>query len=142
MIVPVILSGGSGTRLWPLSREGYPKQLLRLSGPHTLLQDTVMRVVGGAAQDSGAAAAIAAPLVVCGDVNVFEKILTRYQDHVFAVVGKHVPHDMVEEVAHDAFVRIYQSLSTFKHHGSFKYWLTRIPDVSWGSALSAGIPKG
>ena len=40
-ITPVILSGGSGTRLWPLSRELYPKQLLKLVGNHTMLQDTV-----------------------------------------------------------------------------------------------------
>ena len=41
---PVILCGGSGTRLWPLSREQYPKQLLALSGDHTLLQATALRV--------------------------------------------------------------------------------------------------
>ncbi len=40
---PVILCGGSGTRLWPLSRASYPKQLLALIGPHTLLQDTLLR---------------------------------------------------------------------------------------------------
>jgi len=46
MIVPVILSGGSGTRLWPLSRELYPKQLLPLVGEKTMLQETVIRVSG------------------------------------------------------------------------------------------------
>ncbi|HJU20831.1 MAG TPA: mannose-1-phosphate guanylyltransferase/mannose-6-phosphate isomerase [Stellaceae bacterium] len=44
MIHPVILSGGSGTRLWPMSRTLYPKQLLRLLGDHSLLQQTVRRV--------------------------------------------------------------------------------------------------
>lgn len=44
IIHPVILSGGSGTRLWPLSREHYPKQLLRLVGEQTLLQQTVSRL--------------------------------------------------------------------------------------------------
>jgi mannose-1-phosphate guanylyltransferase/mannose-6-phosphate isomerase len=44
MIVPVILSGGSGTRLWPLSRALYPKQLLSLMGANTMLQDTVLRL--------------------------------------------------------------------------------------------------
>lgn len=44
MIFPVILSGGSGTRLWPLSRAMYPKQLLPLLGENTMLQDTVLRV--------------------------------------------------------------------------------------------------
>ena len=41
---PVLLSGGSGTRLWPLSREAYPKQFLALSGDRTMLQDTWLRV--------------------------------------------------------------------------------------------------
>jgi mannose-1-phosphate guanylyltransferase / mannose-6-phosphate isomerase len=46
MIHPVILSGGSGTRLWPMSRTLYPKQLLRLAGDDSLLQQTVRRVAG------------------------------------------------------------------------------------------------
>src|SRR5271155_3448760 len=44
MIHPVILSGGSGTRLWPMSRTLYPKQLLSLLGRDSLLQQTVQRV--------------------------------------------------------------------------------------------------
>lgn len=43
-VKPVILSGGSGTRLWPLSRQLYPKQLLPLVGDQTLLQDTITRL--------------------------------------------------------------------------------------------------
>ena len=43
-IIPVLLSGGTGTRLWPLSRETYPKQLLSLLGEKTLLQQTALRV--------------------------------------------------------------------------------------------------
>ncbi len=45
-IIPVVLSGGSGTRLWPLSREHYPKQLLSLINDNTLLQDTLKRLDG------------------------------------------------------------------------------------------------
>ena len=45
-LVPVLLSGGSGTRLWPLSRESHPKQFLPLLGEHTLLQDTWLRLRG------------------------------------------------------------------------------------------------
>ena len=61
-ITPVILSGGSGTRLWPLSRELYPKQLLKLVGNHTMLQDTVLRLGGLKA---------GAPVVVCNDSHRF-----------------------------------------------------------------------
>ena len=43
-MIPVILSGGSGTRLWPLSRPLYPKQFLALHGENTLFQDTLLRV--------------------------------------------------------------------------------------------------
>jgi mannose-1-phosphate guanylyltransferase/mannose-6-phosphate isomerase len=62
MLVPVILSGGAGTRLWPLSRELHPKQLLALVGPHTMLQDTVRRLAG---------LAVAAPMVVCNEAHRF-----------------------------------------------------------------------
>jgi len=59
-ILPVILSGGSGTRLWPLSREAYPKQLLALSGSMTLLQQTALRAEGLQSY-----ATVLAPCVVC-----------------------------------------------------------------------------
>lgn len=45
MIIPVILAGGSGTRLWPLSRELYPKQLLSLVDEKTMLQNTILRLM-------------------------------------------------------------------------------------------------
>ena len=61
LIQPVVLSGGSGTRLWPLSREKYPKQLLPLIGDDSLLQATVRRVEGVAGVQ------LAAPMVVCNE---------------------------------------------------------------------------
>ena len=63
MLIPVILSGGSGTRLWPLSRELYPKQLLPLVGKRTMLQETVARLDG--------MAGVAAPIVVCNESHRF-----------------------------------------------------------------------
>lgn len=45
-LVPVVLCGGSGSRLWPLSREQYPKQFLRLFDKHSLLQGTLLRLKG------------------------------------------------------------------------------------------------
>lgn len=46
MLHPIILSGGSGSRLWPLSRTTFPKQLLPLVTEHTMLQDTILRLKG------------------------------------------------------------------------------------------------
>jgi len=45
-LYPVIMAGGSGTRFWPLSRHLFPKQLLRIGGEHTLIQQTMQRVLG------------------------------------------------------------------------------------------------
>jgi mannose-1-phosphate guanylyltransferase/mannose-1-phosphate guanylyltransferase/mannose-6-phosphate isomerase len=61
-IVPVILSGGTGTRLWPLSREGYPKQFWPLASGATMLQDTASRARGPG---------FAPPMVVCGEAHRF-----------------------------------------------------------------------
>jgi mannose-1-phosphate guanylyltransferase/mannose-6-phosphate isomerase len=63
MLIPVILSGGSGTRLWPLSRELYPKQLLPLVGDRTMLQETARRVEG--------IADVGLPVVVCNESHRF-----------------------------------------------------------------------
>src|ERR1044071_1365534 len=63
MITPVVLSGGSGTRLWPLSRELYPKQLLPLVSKGTMLQETLARLSG--------VSEVTAPIVVCNDNHRF-----------------------------------------------------------------------
>src|SRR4051812_13029872 len=62
-LIPVILCGGSGTRLWPLSREGYPKQFLRLLGQDSLLQQTALRLRG--------IDGISPPLLVSGENSRF-----------------------------------------------------------------------
>lgn len=63
MIHPVILSGGAGTRLWPLSRELYPKQLLPLVGEKTMLQETIVRLDGLEKVESS--------LIVCNEAHRF-----------------------------------------------------------------------
>jgi mannose-1-phosphate guanylyltransferase/mannose-6-phosphate isomerase len=61
-IVPIVLSGGVGSRLWPLSRQSNPKQLLPLAGPNTMIQDTLARARGES---------FAAPVVICGEQHRF-----------------------------------------------------------------------
>ena len=63
MLIPVILSGGAGTRLWPLSREHYPKQFLPLVGERTMIQDTALR--------TGGLAGVTGPIVVCNEAHRF-----------------------------------------------------------------------
>lgn len=63
MIKPVILAGGSGTRLWPLSRKLYPKQFLQLIENHTLLQCTLLRL----ADIEG----VGTPIIICNEAHRF-----------------------------------------------------------------------
>jgi len=71
-IQPVILSGGSGTRLWPLSREHYPKQLIALCGEFSLLQDTVKRLDGLDGQKiAGVGITTKAPLIIANEEHRF-----------------------------------------------------------------------
>lgn len=62
MIVPVIMAGGTGSRLWPMSRELYPKQFLRLNGDQSMLQDTVSRLDG---------LNVSAPMLICNEQHRF-----------------------------------------------------------------------
>ncbi|KKZ12585.1 MAG: mannose-1-phosphate guanyltransferase [Candidatus Synechococcus spongiarum SP3] len=62
-VIPVVLCGGIGTRLWPLSRSAYPKQFLSLAGRRTLLQQTILRLAGLPGLQS--------PLLVCNDAHRF-----------------------------------------------------------------------
>ncbi len=61
-LTPVILSGGAGSRLWPLSRQLYPKQLLPLVTDRTMIQDTLSRVTGES---------FAPPLIICNEEHRF-----------------------------------------------------------------------
>jgi len=62
-ITPIILSGGSGTRLWPLSRKDRPKQFLQLYGNHSMLQETILRLSGIENIDK--------PIIVCNENHRF-----------------------------------------------------------------------
>src|ERR1700760_1065358 len=67
VIHPIILSGGTGSRLWPLSRSLFPKQLLPLAGENSLIQDTALRATGGQFEP---------PIIVC---NVEHRFLIAEQ---------------------------------------------------------------
>ncbi len=62
-VLPVILAGGSGTRLWPLSRKNFPKQYFPLINEHSLLQNTVMRFIG--------CEHVETPLIICNEDHRF-----------------------------------------------------------------------
>lgn len=62
MLLPVIMAGGTGSRLWPMSRELYPKQFLRLFGQNSMLQETITRLSG---------LEIHEPMVICNEEHRF-----------------------------------------------------------------------
>ena len=76
MITPVILSGGSGTRLWPLSRKQHPKQYLSLTSDNTMLQETILRLNG---LDN-----LADPIIVC---NVDHRFLVAEQCQQIGIIN-------------------------------------------------------
>lgn len=84
-IIPIILVGGSGTRLWPLSREHYPKQFLSLAGENTMLQETMTRLSG--------LTGCAEPIVTC---NVKHRFLAAEQ---LREIGSNPAAIMLEPVA-------------------------------------------
>ncbi len=64
--------------------------------------------------------------VMDGNADAFALLLTRYKNHVAKIVNWRVPHDAVEETAHNVFIRAYQSLPTYKEKGSFVHWISSI----------------
>ncbi|XXG31327.1 MAG: sugar phosphate nucleotidyltransferase [Ferrovum myxofaciens] len=89
-IVPVILCGGSGTRLWPLSRAGFPKQFLSLTGKESLFQQSVVRARALAGMD----------------IHLDDLLLVMHEDHRFlaldqlnATESAETAHFLLEPVA-------------------------------------------
>jgi mannose-1-phosphate guanylyltransferase/mannose-6-phosphate isomerase len=130
MIVPVILAGGSGTRLWPLSREFYPKQLINMYNQHTMLQNTVIRLDN--------TDGMGAPLVVCNDVHRF---MTAEQLHQIDVRPRAI---ILEPAAKNTAPAIALAAIQLTAQGEDPVMLVlpadhRIDDVS---AFHQGIQKG
>jgi mannose-1-phosphate guanylyltransferase/mannose-6-phosphate isomerase len=88
-IVPVVLCGGSGTRLWPMSSPERPKQLLRLAGEHTMLQETLLRL-------RHLRSALLPPIVICNE---------RHEQGVrqqVAAIGGPLPQIVLEPVGRNS----------------------------------------
>ena len=64
--------------------------------------------------------------VLDGDTEAFGRLVDRYREHVFRIVGRRVPGSEVEEVAQDVFVRAFTSLAGFEGRSPFEFWLSRI----------------
>ena len=73
-IFPVILAGGSGKRLWPLSRKEYPKQFLPLASKNTMLQETILRLKG--------IDTVQSPIIIC---NIDHRFVVAEQCHQIEV---------------------------------------------------------
>jgi mannose-1-phosphate guanylyltransferase len=92
MIQPVILCGGSGTRLWPLSRQAYPKQFIKLHGNATMLQDCIARQSGLDAADA---------IFVCNEEHRFltaEQIRSQGFDHA-GIILEPIPKNTAPAIA-------------------------------------------
>jgi mannose-1-phosphate guanylyltransferase/mannose-6-phosphate isomerase len=131
---PVILSGGSGTRLWPLSREQHPKQLLQLAGSDTMLQATALRI-----KDRGINYTLAnAPVVVCNEEYRF---ITAEQ---LRVVGKHTRHIVLEPVGRNTAPALTLAALIAHREGEDPILLVMPADhiIRDGDAFQAAINAG
>lgn len=79
-----------------------------------------------------------------GETERFADLINRYQRHVIRIVGRRVPADQVEEVAHDVFVRAYFSLAQFSESVPFDHWLAGIAVRTcydfWRARTRAEVP--
>ncbi|HFB54366.1 MAG TPA: mannose-1-phosphate guanylyltransferase/mannose-6-phosphate isomerase, partial [Hellea balneolensis] len=89
-IIPVIMSGGAGTRLWPASRQKRPKQFLSLVGEHTMVQETAERLCG-----QGDNYTFGAPIIVCNSAHthLIEEQLGEIGVRAHTIITEPVPRN-------------------------------------------------
>ena len=102
-IIPIILSGGSGTRLWPLSRKDRPKQFLQLYGSYSMLQETILRLSGIENIDR--------PIIVCNESHRF---LVAHQCHDIGIKPNIILEPNGRNTAPAITVAAIQSLIEFE----------------------------
>ena len=66
--------------------------------------------------------------ILSGNIDEFEVLLKRYDQYVFNIISKHLPREMVEEAAHEVFIRIYKALHSYRAEAPFKYWISKIAE--------------
>ena len=120
-VFPVILSGGSGTRLWPKSRKSYPKQLHKLYGDFTMLQHTVNRV-----------GHLDAPIIVCNDAQRFmvadqlSEVCDKKPEILLEPVGRNTAPAIVcaalraQKLDDDAVLVVLAADHQIKNQGAFE----------------------
>jgi RNA polymerase sigma-70 factor (ECF subfamily) len=64
--------------------------------------------------------------VLSGEINAFEELIEMYKGHVFKIISKRIPSQDIDHLAHEVFVKAYQSLDRFKGKSPFENWLARI----------------
>jgi len=142
-IIPVILSGGVGSRLWPLSRELYPKQLQQLHSERSLLQDTVERV---------STRQFLAPMVIC---NQEHRFIVAEQIHAIGIdiaaivlepVGRNtapavaVAATLCSDIIDDAILLVMPSDHVIKQNDTFhRAVATALPAAESGRLVTFGI---
>ncbi len=127
-IIPVILSGGSGSRLWPQSREQYPKQLLALTSQHTLIQESVMRV--------GEAELFGPSVIVCNDDQRF--IIAEQMRQIGASLGSII----VEPVARNTAAAIAAAACSLDDHEALMLVTPADHLITDRAAFVAAIRRG
>jgi mannose-1-phosphate guanylyltransferase/mannose-1-phosphate guanylyltransferase/mannose-6-phosphate isomerase len=128
-IVPVVLSGGTGSRLWPLSREGYPKQFWPLvSADTTMLQDTVARAMG---------TGFSSPIIVCNQAHRF-MVAEQLQ-----AAGVAKPTIVLEPVARNSAPAIAAAalIAHEQDPGAVLWLMAADAAISDNAALSAALDR-
>jgi mannose-1-phosphate guanylyltransferase/mannose-6-phosphate isomerase len=131
-LIPVVLSGGSGTRLWPKSRQFYPKQLHKLYGDYSLLQHTVKRVTSDDA----------IPIIVCNNEQRFmvadqlAEILNTKADIILEPVARDTAPAVAIAALHalkrdpDAIIAIFPADHLIKDTSRFEAALTQAVELA------------